>query len=75
MIVGRDILKFLGIDINFSDQTVEWDFQSVPFKDQESSPTDFFIEEPKAVEDANKRLRKILDAKCKKTDPEKICHK
>lgn len=73
MIIGCDILKFLRINIKFSDQTIEWDFQSVPFKDQESNLTNFFVEEPKAVECANERLRKILDAKCEKADPQKIC--
>ena len=32
-IIGRDIMEFLGIDIRFSDQTVEWDGASMPFKE------------------------------------------
>ena len=35
MIIGRDILEDLGIDIQFSDQTVEWSGQTMPFKDRD----------------------------------------
>ena len=73
MIIGRDILEFLGIDIKFSDQTVEWGFASLPFKDQDSNLTDFYVEEPEAVEEANERLKKILDAKYEAADLEEIC--
>ena len=73
MIIGRDILEFLGIDIKFSDQTVEWEFASMPFKDQDSNLTDFYVEEPEAVEEANERLKKILDAKYEAADLEEIC--
>ena len=73
MIIGRDILEFLGIDIQFSDQTTQWDHASMPFKDQEAGLADFFVEEPEAVEDANERLKKILDAKYDKADLEAVC--
>jgi Retroviral aspartyl protease len=33
MIIGRDILQFLGINIQFSTQEVVWDYTSMPFKD------------------------------------------
>ena len=73
MIIGRDILEFLGIDILFSKRTIKWDFHEIPFKDQDSPRTDFLIEEPEAVADANKRLKKILDAKYKRADLEEVC--
>ena len=70
MIIGRDMLEFLKIDIKFSDMTIEWDYKSIPFKDQESTLTDFCVKEPDAVEEANDRLKRILDVKCKKADLE-----
>jgi len=33
MIISRDILKFLKIDLRFSDEIVEWDGAEMPFKD------------------------------------------
>ena len=33
MIIGRDILQFLQIDLKFSDNTFEWDNAEMPFKD------------------------------------------
>ena len=43
------------------------------FKDQDSNLTDFYVEEPEAVEEANERLKKILDAKYEAADLEEIC--
>lgn len=37
------------------------------------APTDFFVEELKAVEETNERLGKILNGKHEKADPEEIC--
>ena len=73
MIIGRDMLELLKIDIKFSDVTIEWDYKSIPFKDQESTLTDFHVKEPDAVEEANDRLKRILDAKCEKANLEEIC--
>jgi len=33
MIIGRDILKFLKIDLRFSDEIIEWDGAEMPFED------------------------------------------
>ena len=35
MILGRNILGFLGIDIKFSNHRVEWGDESIPFKDDD----------------------------------------
>ena len=73
VIIGRDMLEFLKIDIKFSDVTIEWDYKSIPFKDQDSTLTDFYVKEPDMVEDTNDRLKRILDAKYEKADLEEIC--
>ena len=62
MIIGRDLLEFLGIDIKFSDQTVEWDSAVMPFKDVDDATGSFHVDEPPQVVDASDRLKKILDA-------------
>jgi gag-polyprotein putative aspartyl protease len=74
MIIGRDILSFLKIDIRFSDQVVIWDGSEMPFKPVEASATtDYHIAETMAVEDQMERIKKILDAKYSATDLEKVC--
>jgi len=37
MIIGRDILKFLKIDLRFSHDTIEWDGAEMPFEDGDAS--------------------------------------
>ena len=37
MIMGRDLLFFLKIDVLFSNQTIEWDDCSMPFKPADAS--------------------------------------
>ena len=73
-IIGRDIMEFLGIDIRFSDQTVEWDGASMPFKEGDSTMQDaYHVPDPGILEDASTRLKKILDAKYEAADLEQLC--
>jgi len=37
VIIGRDILKFLKIDLRFSDEIIEWDGTEMPFEDGDTS--------------------------------------
>ena len=74
MIIGRDVLSFLGIDIRFSDQTVEWEGAEMPFKPVDATPETFYhIEEAMAVSEASQRIKEILDAKYEAADLEKVC--
>ena len=74
MILGRDLLEFLGINIRFSDLTVEWEEQELPFKVYDATPMDgYHVEDPDPVRDATRRVKKILDAKYEAADLEKIC--
>jgi hypothetical protein len=51
MIVGRDILELLGIDIWLSDQMVQWGTKCMPFKDQDATTSDtYFINEDEMEE-------------------------
>ncbi len=51
-IIGRDLLQFLGIDMCFSDQTIQWQELSMPFKDADSPEVEtYHIDESKSVTD------------------------
>ena len=74
MIIGRDILSFLGIDIQFSNQKVIWENGQLPFKPFDADVhTDYHIEETMAVNQATERIREILEAKYEPADLEKVC--
>jgi len=74
MIIGRDIIKFLKIDLRFSDEIIEWDGTEMPFEDREATAKEaHYIADSDPVEDAVHRVKRILDAKYDKADVEKIC--
>jgi len=74
MIIGGDILRFLKIDIKFSEEIVEWDGAEMPFKDGDASIKEAcYVADSNPVEDAAHRVKRILDAKYEKADIEKIC--
>ena len=74
MIIGRDLLEDLGIDLKFSSQTVEWDDSELPFKESDAVPEiAYHIRDSPALDDATERLKNILDAKYEAADLEQIC--
>ena len=74
MIIGRDILKFLKIDLRFSDEIIEWDGAQMPFEDGDASAKEAHCaSDSDPVEVAVHRVKRILDAKCDEADVEKIC--
>jgi hypothetical protein len=74
MILGRDLLEFLGIDVKFSNMTIEWGTSAMPFKEYDSTPLDsYHINEPVAVEERTQRVKEILEAKYAKADLEQVC--
>ena len=76
MIIGRDLLQFLGIDVLFSSMSVEWEGASMPFKEIDASLIDsYHVSEPAAVEDRTNRVKKILEAKYEAADLQQICSK
>ena len=68
MIIGRDMLEFLGVDIRFSTMTVEWDGAEIPFKDISDGHACFHVEEPEHLQEATDRVQKILEAKYEAAD-------
>ena len=64
MIMGRDLLQELGININFKNMTLEWDNNIIEMKSTEATEeTSFAINDSPAVTVASEWLKRILDAK------------
>ena len=73
MIIGRDILEFLKIDICFSDHTIRWLEHTMPFKDGDAKVADaYYVQDDPNLAEASNCLKKILDAKYEKADLEEI---
>ena len=73
VILGRDIMQDLGIDLLSSSDTIAWDGAEIPMKDEGSSGDLFHIKDSKSVDDATERLKSILDAKYTQADLAEIC--
>ena len=74
VIIGRDILNFLKIDLRFSDEIIKWDGAEMPFEDWDAYKKEACrVADSDPVEDAAHRAKHILDAKYDKADIEKIC--
>ena len=78
MILGRDMLKELGIDTCFSDQTIKWPRVNgeIPMKPADGNEeTSFFVNDPSDVTAETERMSKILEAKYSKADLGEIVRK
>jgi Retroviral aspartyl protease len=72
MIIGRDLLRKLGIILNFNDKTVTWDTNTIPMKDRGSLNsqkviTEIYLtaNEPQSLLNEFSCSTKILDAEYK----------
>ena len=69
LILGRDIMRELGLTFSFSTCTTTWDENSIPMKESNCKVTNsYFIHDSPAVEDSTDRVKRILDAKYEKAD-------
>ena len=74
MIIGRDMLKFLGIDVCFSSSTIKWDEAEIPFKDAADIRNEnFYIGDPESVEESVGRMKSILPNDYHVADLAKVC--
>jgi hypothetical protein len=74
MIIGRDILQFLGINMQFSTHEVVWDYAPMSFKDFDATALDsYHIEDADGLLEDTDRLKKILGAKYVPAGLEKLC--
>jgi hypothetical protein len=82
MILGRDVMSELGLNLNFGEMTMTWDDSTISMKEQESlsdilNPVnDFYwyedLGETEALQEASTRLKNILDAKYKPADLDEV---
>ena len=73
MIIGRDLLTTLGIDISFSQQVMTWDDRIVPMKSlTDLELVNFHIQESLPTKEAVSQMTQILDAKYEPANLEKI---
>ena len=75
MIIGRDLLSDLGIDISFSDQACLWENVSLPFKELDATVDAYHIHEPEVVQKATERVKEILDAEYEKANLPQVVEK
>ena len=70
MIIGRNLIRYLGIDIHGFDMTIHWDNDSIPWRDIDSTAKDVFaLSQHNAPFNAEtKRMKLILDAKYSKAN-------
>eukprot|EP00957_Ditylum_brightwellii_P180549 13753172-Ditylum_brightwellii.AAC.1 len=52
MIIGRDLLKSLGLVLDHATETITWNAASIPMKTTSAQPTESFqIEDPPGIND------------------------
>ena len=75
MIIGRDIIQELKMDVLYSSNQVKWDDQIIPLKPTTDLSSFYIRDESKAVQDATNWIKTILDAKYEKANLEEITKK
>ena len=74
MIIGQNLLEFLGIYLLFSKKAIAWSNAMIPFKDVSGmSPGLYYIRESSTVTAATNRIKEILDEKYQPADLDQIC--
>ena len=70
MIIGRDLIKYLGIDIHGADMTIHWDDAAIPWRDIDYTTNYVFAlsQYNAPFNSETKRTKRILDAKYIKYD-------
>ena len=70
MIIGRDLIRSLGIDIHGGDMTIHWYDAAIPWRDIDSTTKDVFaLSQHNAPFNAEtKKMKRILDAKYSKAN-------
>ena len=70
MIIGRYLIRSLGIDIYVADMTIQWDDAAIPWRDIYSTTNDAFalLQYNAPFNSETKRMKRILDAKYSKAD-------
>ena len=72
MIICRDLIRSLGIDIHGADMTIHWDDDAIPWRNIDSTTNDVFAlsQHNTPFNSETKIMKRILDAKYLKADTE-----
>ena len=70
MIIGRDLIRSLGIDIHGAGMTIHWDDANIPWRDIYSTTNDMFAlsHHNTPFNSETKIMKRILDANYSKAD-------
>ena len=74
MIIGRDLMQILKLDVMFSTSTLSWfEHGEIPFKPADATAeTHFYINDPEDIMTEADKMSSILDAKYDKADLDKV---
>ena len=70
MIIGRDLIRSLVIDIHGTDMTINWDDASISWRNIDSTTNDVFAlsQHNAPFKSETKTMKRIIDAKYSKAD-------
>ena len=70
MIIGRDLIRSLGIYIHGADMTIQWDNSTIPWRDIDYTTNNVFAlsQFNTPFKSETKRMKRILNAKYSKAD-------
>ena len=70
MIIGRDLIRYLGIDIHGGEMTIHWDDAAIPWHNIDFTTNDAFalLQYNTPFNSETRRTKRILDAKYSKHD-------
>jgi hypothetical protein len=78
MIIGRDLITSLQLDIKGSDMSIKWDDFAIPWRSINSTVDDIYLAEDRhnyqPIEQEMQRMTDILEAKYKKADLNQIAY-
>ncbi len=76
MIIGRDLISSLGLEIKGNDLSIKWNEAAIPWHNMDCTKEDIFIAEDfhstKLEEHKIQLMKDILDAKYSKADLKKV---
>ena len=69
MIIDRNLIRSLGIDIHGADMTIHWDYSAIPWRDIDSTTNGMFAlsQQNTTFNSETKGMKRILDAKISKS--------